>query len=90
MELSPFTSTIINYDSFLALRRPPYPQGTGQYSERVLKMAEKMFYNLQKGIVDSTVSTAAGLEKEDSHAPAYQALSYYILNLHHNFLTEQS
>jgi hypothetical protein len=30
----------------------------------VLEMAEKILYNLQKGIVDSTISTAAGLEKE--------------------------
>jgi archaellum component FlaC len=71
MELAPFITTIINYDSFLALSRLPYPQGTEHYSKRVLEMAEKMFYNLQKCIVDSTVSTAAGLENETSHAPAY-------------------
>ncbi|HKG87590.1 MAG TPA: hypothetical protein VKA95_04635 [Nitrososphaeraceae archaeon] len=69
MELTPFTtSTIINYNSFLALRRgPPYPQGNEQFvSERVLEMAERILYNLQKGIVDSTISTAAGLEKGSS------------------------
>jgi hypothetical protein len=90
MDLTPFTTTIINYDSFLALRRPPYLQGTEHYSERVLEMAEKIFCNLQKGIVESTVSTATGLEKENSHAPAQQALPYYMLNLDYNFLTEQS
>jgi methyl-accepting chemotaxis protein len=42
MELTPFTTnTIINYNSFLALRRPPYPQGDEQFvSGRVLEMAE--------------------------------------------------
>ena len=65
MELTPFTTnTIINYNSFLALKRkPPYPQGDGQFvSETVLEMAEKILNNLQKGIVDSTISIAAGLE----------------------------
>jgi DNA repair exonuclease SbcCD ATPase subunit len=64
MELTPFTTnTIINYNSFLALRRSPYLQ---QETERVLKMAENILYNLQKGIVDSTIATAAGLEKDSS------------------------
>jgi hypothetical protein len=65
MELTPFTTnTIINYNSFLALRRSPYlQQGNEQFvSQRVLEMAEKILYNLQKGIVNSTISTAAGLE----------------------------
>lgn len=86
MELTQFTTTIINYDSFLALRHPQYLQGTEHYSERVLEMAKKIFYNLQKGIVESTVSTVTGME----HASAQQALPYYMLNLDHNFLTEQS
>ena len=54
MELTPFTTnTIINYNSFLALRRgPPHPQGNEQFaSGRVLEMAEKVLNNLQKGIV---------------------------------------
>jgi hypothetical protein len=54
-ELTPFiTNTIINYNSFLALRRePPYPQGGEQFIRgSVLEMAEKILYNLQKGIVD--------------------------------------
>jgi hypothetical protein len=65
MELTPFTTnTIINYNSSLALRRPLYPQGNEQFaSGRVLEMAERILHNLQKGIVDSTISTAAGLEK---------------------------
>ena len=69
MELTPFsTTTIINYDSFLALRRPlSCPQGDEHFvSERVLEMAERILYNLQKDIVDGTISTAAGLEKGDS------------------------
>ena len=69
MELTPFTTnTIINYNSSLALRRPQYPQQENEQfvSERVIKMAEKILYNLQKGIVDSTIATAAGLEKDSS------------------------
>jgi hypothetical protein len=81
MELTPFTTnTIINYNSFLALRRvPPYlQQGNEEFvSQRVLEMAEKILYNLQKGIVDSTLSTAAGLEEGSSHPAAYRALPYY-------------
>src|SRR5918996_221591 len=45
MELTPFsTNTIINYNSFLALRRgPPYLQGNEQpVSERVFEMAERI------------------------------------------------
>jgi archaellum component FlaC len=63
MELTSFTTTIINYDSFLALRRPFYLQQSEQFiGGRVLEMAEKILENLQKSIVDSTISTAAGLE----------------------------
>jgi hypothetical protein len=72
MELTPFTTTIIHYNSFLASRRPLYPQGNEQFvSGRVLEMAERIFYNLQKGIVDSTISTAAGLEKGSSYSATY-------------------
>jgi hypothetical protein len=65
MDLTPFTpNTIINYNSFLALRRPPYLQGNAKYvSGRVLDKAGKVLNNLQKCIVDSTISTAAELEK---------------------------
>jgi hypothetical protein len=80
MELTPFTTnTIINYNSSLALRRgPPYPQGHEQFvSGRVLEMAEKVLYNLQKNIVDSTISTAVGLEKGSSYFATYQASQYY-------------
>src|ERR671922_1900388 len=68
MEITPFTTTtIINHNSFLALRRPPYPQENEQFaSGRVLEMAERILHNLQKGIVDSTISIAAGLEKGSS------------------------
>lgn len=60
MELAHFTTTIIKYDSYLASRRPP---GSEQFiGGRVLEMAEKILKNLQKSIVDSTISTAAGLE----------------------------
>ena len=79
MELTPFTTnSIINYNSFLALRRPPIPQGNEQFvSGRVLEMAERVLNNLQKGIVDSTISTAAGLEKGSLYSGTYQALPYY-------------
>jgi hypothetical protein len=47
-------------------------------------MAERILYNLQKGIVDNTISTAAGLEKGSSYSsnqtlpyPNHQALPYY-------------
>ncbi|HKG87130.1 MAG TPA: hypothetical protein VKA95_02300 [Nitrososphaeraceae archaeon] len=40
-------------------------------------MAERVLNNLQKGIVDSTISTAAGLEEGSSYSAAYQALPYY-------------
>jgi hypothetical protein len=39
--------------------------------------SQKIFYNLQKAMIDSTISTAAGLEKGDSHSAAYQALPNY-------------
>ena len=79
MELTPFTTnTIINYNSFLTLRRPSRLQGYEQFiSERVLEMSEKMLFNLQKNIVDSTISTAAELEEGRSDSAAYQALPYY-------------
>jgi hypothetical protein len=68
MELTPFTTTtIINHNSFLVLRRPPRPQGDEQF----------VSYNLQKGIVDSTISTAARLEKASSFPTTHPALPYY-------------
>ena len=58
--LTYFANTIINYDSYLASGRPP---GSEQLiSRRVLEVAERIFCNLQKGIVDSTISTATRLE----------------------------
>ena len=79
MELTPFTTnTIINYNSFLALRRPSRLQGNEQFvSERVLEMSERILFNLQKNIVDSTISTAAELEEGSSYSASYQALPYY-------------
>jgi hypothetical protein len=41
---------------------------------RVLETAEEILYNLQKGIVDSTISTAAELEKGSS--PYYKSPSH--------------
>ena len=77
MELTPFTTTmIINYNSFQESRRPSYQQGSERFSERVLEMAGKILYNLQKAMVDSTISSAAGLEEGDSYSAAYQALPY--------------
>jgi archaellum component FlaC len=65
LELTPFTTnTILNYDSFLASRNQPYLQGSKQSIDgRVLEVAEKIFYNLQKVIIDSTISKTAGLEE---------------------------
>jgi hypothetical protein len=76
MELTPFTTdTIINYNSFLASRRPLYLQGSEQFiSVRVLEMAEKILYNLQRAMVDSTISTGSELEEGSSYPAAYQAL----------------
>jgi hypothetical protein len=80
MELTPFTTnTIIIYNSSLALRQPlSCSQGDEQFvSERILKMAERILYNLQKGIVDGTISTAAGLENGSSYYTPYPALPSY-------------
>jgi hypothetical protein len=41
------------------------------------EMAERVLNNLQKGIVDSTISVAAGLEKGGSYSAIHQALPYY-------------
>jgi hypothetical protein len=76
MQLS--VAKLIVTNSFLASRHPSYLQGSEQFSERVLKMGEKILYNLQKNIVESTISTAAGLEKESSYPAARRALPYYL------------
>jgi archaellum component FlaC len=77
MELTPFTTTILNGKSFRGSGRPPDLQGSEQFiSERLLVVAGRIFSNLQKSIVDSTISTAAGL-KESSYPEAQQALPYY-------------
>jgi hypothetical protein len=73
MKLSPFTTTIINYNSFLGSRRSP---ASDQFGEWILEVAEKIFCNLQKSIVDSTISTTAGL-KGSSYPAAQQALPFY-------------
>ena len=39
-------------------------------------MAERVLNNLQKGIVDSTISTAAGLEKGSSYSAPHQAFPH--------------
>jgi hypothetical protein len=78
MELTPFTTTtVINYNSFQQSRHPSYLQGSKQYRERIVEMAEKILYNLQKALVDNTISSAAGLEKGDSHSAVYHTLPYY-------------
>jgi hypothetical protein len=88
MELTTFTTaTILNYDSFSRSRRPSTLQRNEQFvSGRVLETAEKILCNLQKVIVDNTISTAAGLEEGDSYPAAHQALPYYNSPLH---LTDQ-
>jgi hypothetical protein len=40
-------------------------------------IAERILGNLQKGIVDSTISTAAGLEKGSPYSATHQAMPYY-------------
>ena len=57
---------------------PLPPQGHEQFvSAKVLEMAEKILKNLQKVMVGSTISTAAGLEKGSSYSAAtYQAFPY--------------
>jgi hypothetical protein len=40
-------------------------------------MAERILYNLQKGIVDNTISTAAELEEGRSYSSTHPALPYY-------------
>jgi hypothetical protein len=40
-------------------------------------MAQRVLNNLQKGIVDNTISTAAGLEKGSSYSATYRAPQYY-------------
>jgi hypothetical protein len=50
----------------------------------MLEVAERVLNNLQKGIVDNTISIAAGLEKRSAYPgnqalpyPNHQALPYY-------------
>ena len=75
MELTHFTTTIIKYDSYLASRRP---SGSEQFiSGRMLEIAERIFRNLQKNMVDNTISIAAELEDGMSHATGYLSLPYY-------------
>jgi chromosome segregation ATPase len=75
MELAPFTiNTIINYNSFLRSKRGGPSQSV---TERVLERAERLLVNLQKNMVDNTISTAAGLEDGRSHATACRVLPYY-------------
>jgi hypothetical protein len=51
-------------------------QGDEQFiRERVLEAAARILGNLQKGIVVSTISTAA--ELENRHSATHQALPYY-------------
>jgi hypothetical protein len=46
----------------------------------MLEIAERILKNLQKCIVDSTVSTAAGLEKGSSFLTTHPALPNYRYN----------
>jgi hypothetical protein len=70
MELAPFTTNmIINYISFLRSKRG----GPSQFfTERLLERAEILLVNLQKNMIDNTISTAAGLEDGRSDATAYR------------------
>jgi hypothetical protein len=79
MELTSFTTaTITNFNSFSRSRRPSTLQGNEQFvSGRVLEMAEKILSNLQKSIVDTTISTAAKVERGSPYPVTNQALPYY-------------
>jgi regulator of replication initiation timing len=61
--LTYFANTIINHDSFLAVRRQSNSRGNEQFSDRVLEVAERIFCNLQKVMIDSTISIAAESEE---------------------------
>lgn len=64
MEFTPFSTTILNYNSFLDSRRSP---GDEHFSRRILEVAEKIFCNLRKVMTYSSISTAAGLEEGNSY-----------------------
>jgi hypothetical protein len=72
MELTPFTTAILNGNLLRGSGRPLDSQGSEQFiSERLLVVAGRIFSNLQKVMVNSTMSTAAGLEDGSSHGTAY-------------------
>ena len=73
MELTPFTTTILNGNSFRGSGQLPDPQFI---NERLLVVAGKIFSNLQKVMVNSTMSIAAGLEDGSSYATAPPAFPY--------------
>jgi hypothetical protein len=73
MELTPFSTTILNYNSFLGSRRSPEGE---HFSGRILEVAENIFRNLQKSVVESTISTVTGFEGERSYATANRDLPY--------------
>jgi hypothetical protein len=78
MEQTITNLTIINYNSFLALRPTSIPRRNEQsVSERVLEMAERVLENFQTGLVDSIISAAAELENRGSYSDTCQALPYY-------------
>jgi hypothetical protein len=64
---------ILNHNPLGPIQSTFY-QGNYQFvKEKVLDLADKIFHNLQKGIVDSALSTAGRLEKGNpqSHLPRY-------------------
>ena len=73
MELTPFSTTILNYNSFLGSRRSP---GGEHFSGRILEVAENIFRNLQKSVVERTISAVTGFEGERSCATANRDLPY--------------
>lgn len=71
----PVTTTILNHGSLEVVREQTFGQGYGPLvKEKVLELADTILNNLQKGIVDSIISTAAGLDKGSD---VCQALPYY-------------
>ena len=76
MELTHLTiHTITDYSSFQESRHLPYLQGSEKLvHEMSLEMAEKIFCNLQKVMVDSTIARATGLNERGSYHAHYQDL----------------
>lgn len=71
----PVTTTILNHGSLEVVREQTFGQGYGPFvNEKVLELADTILNTLQKNIINSVISTVAGLDKESD---VCQALPYY-------------